>query len=144
MTIGFKTLMATVGIAALTAACGSAIPTASTPDLSSGDSTGAATALSARPGFLPPQPEGCTSQLSLTKVASSKTSVSLHATWVSNVEKFPASCGSVVWNVSPEAKTIIRRFDPNVITIFGQLGTGYLVTASGAGQRVSMKVAIGD
>jgi hypothetical protein len=90
-----------------------------------------------------PQPEECTAQLVLSKVASSKTSVSVQATWVSKVEKSPLACGTPAWTVSPEAKTIIRRFEPNVITILGSMSSGYVVTATAAGQRASMKVAIG-
>ena len=144
MTNRFKTLMATLGVAALTTACGTAMPTAATPDLVSGESTGAATALFTDPGRVPPQPENCEAQLMLSKVASSKASVSVKAIWVSKVEKFPLACGVPVWDVSPEAKTIIRRFEPSVITILGRVGTGYIVTATAAGQSASLKVAVGE
>ena len=71
MTNRFKTCLATLGVAVLTTASGTAMPTASTPDMLSGDSTGAATALFNAPGRVP-QPEQCTSQLVLSKVASSR------------------------------------------------------------------------
>ena len=144
MTNPFKTLMATLGVAALTMACGSAMPTASTPDLVSTEDTGAATALFTGPGRVPPQPENCTAMLTLGKVGSNNTTVSVQASWVSKGEKFPVACGLPVWNVSPEAKTMVRRFEPNVITIFGRAGAGYLVTATAAGQTASLKVAVGD
>ena len=146
MTNQFKTLMVILGVVALTTACGTAIPTASSPDLASGESvsSGAPTELFTGPGRVPPQPEECAAQLVLTKVASSKVSVSIQAIWMGKVEKFPVACGTAVWTVSPEAKTIVRRFEPNVITVLGQLGAGYLVTATAAGQQAHMKVAIGE
>lgn len=142
MTNRFKTLMATLGLAALTTACGTAMPTASTPDLAGSDGAGAPTVLFTDPGRVP-QPEDCTSVLGLVKVASSHNSVSVQAVWFSKGDKFPVACGVPVWTVSPEAKTIVRRFEPNVITILGPAGAGYVVTGTAAGQTASVKVAIG-
>jgi hypothetical protein len=144
MTNRFKALIATLGLAALTTACGTAMPTASTPDLVGSDSTGAPTALFTGPGRVPPQPENCTSTLRLGKVASSNTSVSVQAIWFSKVDTLPVACGVPVWAVSPEAKTIVRRLDPSVITILGKAGAGYVVTAKAAGQTSSMKIAVGN
>jgi hypothetical protein len=138
----FKMWLATLGVAALTTACGTASPTASTPDIPGGEATGAVTSLFS--GSNVPQPETCNAQLMLSKVASSKTSVSVRATWVSKLEKSPLACGSPTWSVSPEAKTFSPRFEPNTLTILGPLGKGYFVTASAAGQTISIKVAIGD
>ena len=144
MTNRLKTLMGTLGFAALTMACGTALPSASTPDVVGTEATGEATALFADPGRVPPEPENCTAMLTLGKVASSNNSVSVQAIWVSKIDKFPVACAPAVWDVSPEAKTIIRRFEPNVITILGRTGEGYMVTATAAGQMARMKVAIGE
>lgn len=142
---GLKTWLATLGVAAMTTACGTAIPTASTPDLATGESVsaGAATELFNGPGRVPPKPEACGAQLVLTKVATSKESVSVQATWMGKVRP-PVPCGTPVWTVSPQARTIIRPFEPNVITILGKVGAAYVVTATVADQQASMKVAIGE
>ena len=134
--------LATAGATIQGAAQSSASGSAAAERAMSDDRTAAAS-LSASTANVLPQPEGCDATLQLDKVASTKISVSVRATWARKGEKNIVACGSPIWGVTPDAKRYRSRFDPNLLTIVANPG-GYVVTALAAGQSASIKVAIGQ
>jgi hypothetical protein len=128
--------LAVLGVAALVVACGTAIPTATSP--SPGGDDGVATAQRLR-GSLLPEPQDCSGQLVVRNLDSGSGWVKVEAAFTDG--KTTYTCGGIEFSITPWANLQSPRFNPNQVIISG-VPDLYFLTVTAYGKPTTVKILI--
>jgi hypothetical protein len=138
MSANAKGWLAIVGLAVSAAACGTAIPTATSPS-DMNDSDGVAVTESR--GLVGRVERGdCPGQLTMRWLSSGKGWVKMEAAWV-DAKGQTTFCAVPTFSITPDADLSNPRFNPYQVTVSGASGL-YALTATVHGKPLTVKLFI--